>query len=163
MGCQGGGTSLFDILDVQLNSYLECNELKQIHLCVYIYIYIYIHHCDMQFVISPPLFGKSLFTNPKILICLLVSDFNIADHFFKQTNINIYCWIQTLINLSKPTGHVTHHQFNIQQLYALPTLYLNVCIYLRTNSDLCHLQHKLIGFYNPDEKCLQRGTDWGFK
>ena len=33
------------------------------------------------------------------------------------------------------------------------------CIYLRTNSDLCHLQHKLIGFYNPDEKCLQRGTD----
>jgi len=28
---------------------------------------------------------------------------------------------------------------------------------------LCHLQHKLIGFYNPDEKCLQRGTDWVFK
>jgi len=24
-------------------------------------------------------------------------------------------------------------------------------IYLRTNSDLCHLQHKLIGFYNRDE------------
>jgi len=37
------------------------------------------------------------------------------------------------------------------------------CIYLRTNSDLCHLQHKLIGFYKPDEKCLQRGTDWVFK
>jgi hypothetical protein len=37
------------------------------------------------------------------------------------------------------------------------------CIYLRTNSDLCHLQHKLIGFYNRDEKCLQRGTNWGFK
>jgi len=37
------------------------------------------------------------------------------------------------------------------------------CIYLRTNSDLCHLQHKLIGFYNPDEECLQRGTDWVFK
>jgi len=37
------------------------------------------------------------------------------------------------------------------------------CIYLRTNSDLCHLQHKLIGFYNPDEKCLQRSTDWVFK
>ena len=37
------------------------------------------------------------------------------------------------------------------------------CIYLRTNSDLCHLQHKLIGFYNRDGKCLQRGTDWGFK
>jgi hypothetical protein len=28
---------------------------------------------------------------------------------------------------------------------------------------LCHLQHKLIGFYNRDEKCLLRGTDWVFK
>jgi len=37
------------------------------------------------------------------------------------------------------------------------------CIYLRTNSDLCHLQHKLIGFYNRDEKCLQRGAEWVFK
>jgi hypothetical protein len=36
------------------------------------------------------------------------------------------------------------------------------CIYLRTNSDLCNLQHKLIGFCNRDEKCLQRGTDWAF-
>ena len=57
-----------------------------------------------------------------------------------------------------------YHQFNIQQLYALPTQCISVfCIYLRTNSDLCHLQHKLIGFYNRDEKCLQRGTDWVFK
>jgi len=31
------------------------------------------------------------------------------------------------INLLKPTGHLMHHeQFNIQQLYALPTLYLCV-------------------------------------
>jgi len=37
------------------------------------------------------------------------------------------------------------------------------CIYLRTNSDLCLLQHKLIGFYNRDGKFLQRGTDWIFK
>jgi len=29
-------------------------------------------------------------------------------------------------NLLKPTGHVMHHQFNIQQLYALSTLYLCV-------------------------------------
>jgi len=58
---------------------------------------------------------------------------------------------------------VTHHQFSIQQLYALHTHCIYVfCIYLRTNSDLCHLQHKLIGFYNRDEKCLLRGTDWVF-
>ena len=50
-------------------------------------------------------------------------------------------------NLLKPTGHVMHQQFNIQQLYVLPTLYLCV-LYLSENSELCHLQHKLIGFYN---------------
>jgi hypothetical protein len=26
-----------------------------------------------------------------------------------------------------------------------------------------YLYHKLIGFYNRDEKCLLRGTDWVFK
>jgi len=36
------------------------------------------------------------------------------------------------INLLKPTGYVMHHQFNIQQLYALPTLYLCV-LYLSEN------------------------------
>ena len=71
--------------------------------------------------------------------------------------------LSSYINLLKPICYVMHHQFIIQQLYALPTLYLCVCIYLRTNSDLCHLQHKLIGFYNRDEKCLQCGTDWVFK
>jgi hypothetical protein len=55
-----------------------------------------------------------------------------------------------------------HQQFIIQQLYALPALYLRV-LYLSENSDLCHLQQKLTGFYNRDEKCLQRGTDWVFK
>jgi hypothetical protein len=36
------------------------------------------------------------------------------------------------INLLQPTGHVMHQQFNIQQLYALPTLYLCV-LYLSEN------------------------------
>ena len=41
----------------------------------------------------------------------------------------IPCWL----NLLKPTGYVMHHQqFNIQQLYALPTLYLCV-LYLCEN------------------------------
>jgi hypothetical protein len=40
-----------------------------------------------------------------------------------------------LFNLLKPTGHVTHHQFNIQQLHALPTLYLCV-LYLSENKQL---------------------------
>jgi hypothetical protein len=42
-----------------------------------------------------------------------------------------------------------HQQFNIQQLYALPKLYLWV-LCLRTNDDLYHLHHKLIGSYNQD-------------
>jgi hypothetical protein len=36
------------------------------------------------------------------------------------------------INLLKPTVYVMHQQFNIQQLYALPTLYLCV-LYLSEN------------------------------
>ena len=36
------------------------------------------------------------------------------------------------LNLLKPTGHVMHQQFNIQQLYVLPTLYLFV-LYLSEN------------------------------
>ena len=35
-------------------------------------------------------------------------------------------------NLLKPTGHVMRQQFNIQQLYVLPTLYLCV-LYLSEN------------------------------
>jgi len=37
-----------------------------------------------------------------------------------------------LLNLLKPTGYVMHQQFNIQQLFALPTLYLCV-LYLSQN------------------------------
>ena len=37
------------------------------------------------------------------------------------------------------------------------------CIYLRKYSDLCHLHHKLIGFYNRVGKCLLRGTNWVFQ
>ena len=40
--------------------------------------------------------------------------------------------VTKLLNLLKPTGHVMHQQFNIQQLYALPTLYLCV-LYLSEN------------------------------
>jgi len=37
-----------------------------------------------------------------------------------------------LINLLTPTGYMMHHQFNVQQLYALLTLYLCV-LYLSEN------------------------------
>ena len=50
-----------------------------------------------------------------------------------------------LLNLLTPTGHVMHQQVNVQQLYALPTLYLCV-LYLSENK-----QRQLVGFYNRDE------------
>ena len=71
-----------------------------------------------------------------------------------------YTLFSVSINLLNPTGHVMHQQFNIQQLYVRPHYIYVFCIYLRTNSELCHLYHKLIGFYNRDEKCLLRGTNW---
>ena len=40
--------------------------------------------------------------------------------------------VESTINLLKPTGHVMHQQFNIQQLYVLPTLCLCV-LYLSEN------------------------------
>ena len=39
--------------------------------------------------------------------------------------MQIHIYLSFFINLLKPTGHVMHQQFNIQQLYALPTLYLS--------------------------------------
>ena len=69
-----------------------------------------------------------------------------------------------LFNLLKPTGlrdAPTGLTFN--NCVLCPHCICVFCIHLRTNSDLRHLQHKMIGFYNRDEKCLQRGTDWVFK
>jgi len=67
------------------------------------------------------------------------------------------------INLLKPAGYAMHQQFNIQLLYTQSTLYLCVLYLSEKSSNLCHLQYKLIGFYNRDEKCLLLGTNWVFK
>ena len=51
--------------------------------------------------------------------------FSLASHLYSES-------FSLIIELLKPTGYVMHHQFNIQQLYALPTLYLCV-LYLSEN------------------------------
>ena len=71
--------------------------------------------------------------------------------------------MNVILNLLKPTGYVMLQQVKHSTLLRSAHTVFVFCIYLRTNSDLCHLQHKLIGFYNRVGKCLQRGTDWGFK
>ena len=58
---------------------------------------------------------------------------HVEEHWFlyyycKYNTVECICWF----NLLKPTGYVMHQQFNIQQLYALPTLYLCV-LYLSEN------------------------------
>ena len=69
-----------------------------------------------------------------------------------------------MFNLLKSTGHVMHtNSLTFNNCTLCPHCIYVFCIYLRTNSDLCHLQHRLIGFYNRDEKCLLRGTNWVFK
>jgi hypothetical protein len=51
-----------------------------------------------------------------------------------------------------------------QAAISLGHIWTTLYIYITSNTKaLVSLQYKLIGFYNPDEKCLQRGTDWVFK
>jgi hypothetical protein len=45
----------------------------------------------------------------------------------------------------------------------MPTLCVLVMYLFQKKQRLLPLRHNLIGFYNRYEKCLQRGTDWGFK
>jgi len=50
-----------------------------------------------------------------------------------------FTFFSWFFNLSKPTGHVMHHQLTLNNCtLCLHCIYL-FCIYLRTNSDLCHL------------------------
>ena len=104
-----------------------------------------------------PVYASKAFLKYRVCFYLL----KLWEQFKISSQMSSQKLIQFDLNILNPNGHVMHQQFNIQQLYVLPTLYL--CVYLGTNSDLCHLQHKLIGFYNRDEKCLLRGTNWLFK
>jgi len=74
-----------------------------------------------------------------VFFCTIVSD---AYYLYTVINNLRIAWhnpckmttqaLSIKIDLLKPIGHVMHQQFNIQQLYALPTLYLCV-LYLSEN------------------------------
>ena len=53
-------------------------------------------------------------------------------------------------------------RFNIKKFNLLLALCRVFCRDLSTNANFCFVRHKRFGFYNRDEKCLQRGTDWVF-
>ena len=65
--------------------------------------------------------NKIILINPSVFFCFFTSFI----HLIKARNME-------QINLSKSTVYVVHQQFNIQQLYALPTLYLRV-LYISQN------------------------------
>jgi hypothetical protein len=48
-------------------------------------------------------------------------------------------WRYFYFNLSKPTAYVMHQQFNIQQLYTLPTLYLRGQFNKKVTNPSCDL------------------------
>ena len=82
----------------------------------------------------------------RLVTCLLSSKV-LSDFITRITLCRILkLYDLPLLNLLKTAGHVMHQQFNIQQLYALPTLHLCV-LYLSENKQrLVPLHHKLIGF-----------------
>jgi len=49
-----------------------------------------------------------------------------------DVHVTVHC--DKFLNLFNPAGYVMYHQFNIQQLYALPTLCLCV-LYLSENKE----------------------------
>ena len=80
-----------------------------------------------------------LFVDAMFYFCALrnYQSRNIGEVFFfvteaQPTNRRINGIRHTNFYLLKPTGHVMHQQFNIQQLYVVPTLYLCV-LYLSEN------------------------------
>jgi hypothetical protein len=80
-----------------------------------------------------------------------------------SVHLNGFVVVILRFNLLNPTGYRMHQQveyFNSCML--CPYRIFVFCVCLRTNQDLCHLHKTLIGFYNRDEKCLRRGTDWAF-
>ena len=62
-------------------------------------------------------------------VTFTIGNTKLIGYMFKRVAVSLHT---TRFNLLKPTGHVMHHQFNFQQPYALPTLYLCV-LYLSEN------------------------------
>jgi len=71
--------------------------------------------------------------------------------------------LQVHFNLLKPTGYMMHQQFNIQQLYAVPTLYLCFVFIWQQTATCATYSINWLVFITEIKKCLQRGTDWVFK
>jgi hypothetical protein len=68
-------------------------------------------------------------------------------------------------NFLKPNCYVMHQRvWHSKIVRSAHTVFTRMCfVFVGNKQRLVSLVHKLVGFYNRDEKCLQRGTDWVFK
>jgi len=81
-----------------------------------------------------------------------------SGHYMYRTVVTI-CTTQWSLYVPH-SGHYMYHQFNIQQLYVLPTqLYLCVLCGSENKQRFMHVKIQLIGFYNRDGVCLLGGMD----
>ena len=66
--------------------------------------------------------------------------------------------------LLKPTAYMMHQQVKQSRIVrSAHTVFICFVFVREQMATFCPIQHKLIGFYNRDEKCLMRGTNRVFK
>ena len=104
---------------LSINKQLKCPWVVYCAFYVILRAYLFAFFCDNQTVF---IVKEKTVNNYKIWGFLL-GYFNIQNRFEASGRV---------VNLLKPTGYVMHQQFNIQQLYVLPTLHLGV-LYLSEN------------------------------
>ena len=115
------------IFSLHPTNYIHLNVLHLFTCTLYTNIIIQFTSCFQltTFFCAFPIFPMCVRHSPALPFNLA---FNTATTFEETTRP-----IQSRINLLQPTGHVMHQQFNIQQFYVLPTLYLRV-LYLSENN-----------------------------
>ena len=75
-------------------------------------------------------FGSEITELVYVVFCVVTAVYKF--YFRRAINGTSNIWRPVFVNLLKPTDYVMHQQFNIQQLYVLPTLYFYV-LYLSEN------------------------------
>ena len=153
LGC---AVDLGGFLYIMRNKPPSCHEYHQVTYVCYVWYcaQCMVHHDFLQANYTDSersSLAKNYQINPNIQQLQILSDCLSLGYLEKKLCNNN-------INLLNPSGYVTHQQFlTFNNCTLCPHCIYVFCIYLRTNSDLCHLHHKLMGFYNRDEKCLLSG------
>jgi hypothetical protein len=95
----------------------------------------------------------------------------LADNGYISLFFRHFKWLVSLatrstdvtINLLKPIGYGMHQQVELLTIVPSAHAVFMCFVFVWEQTATCSIYIKRIGFYNRDEKCLQRGTDWVFK